>query len=305
MNRVIAVLSVLFAVAGVSAKAAPDIPLAIYQDPPVDTAHPAGNQSIQFQSHGQHVNGQIYRPAGVGPFPTVILLHGLPGNEQSLDLARVMQRAGWTVVTFHYRGSWGSGGTFTLKGGCEDAEALLALLESPEKAAAWGIDPKRMVFIGHSYGGYVAACAVSKTPGVLGTALIAPWDISEDMRVWGKLPPAQRLEAGKAAFDDVDGRLAGADAVSLTNDIVRDGGRFDLSAFSAALAAKPLLVLTATRDDRDDQATGLLAALKTLPNAPLTTAVMDTDHPFNDHRIALQIAVLRWLATLPGAPAPH
>jgi hypothetical protein len=132
--------------------------------------------------------------------------------------------------------------------------------------------------------------------------LIAPWDISEDMRAWGTLPPAQRLAAGNAAFDDVDGRLVGADAVSLTDDIVRDGGQFDIAAFSAALAAKPLLLLTATRDDPDDQAIGLLAALRKLPNAPLTKAVMDTDHAFNDHRIALQIAVLHWLATLPGAP---
>jgi hypothetical protein len=29
----------------------------------------------------------------------------VPGNEQNLDLARVFQRAGWTVITFHYRGT--------------------------------------------------------------------------------------------------------------------------------------------------------------------------------------------------------
>ncbi len=294
------------AISGVAfAGSPPDIPSAIYQDPPVDSAHPASNLPFQFLSHGQAVNGNLYRPAGAGPFPTVILLHGLPGNEQSLDLARAMQRAGWVVLTFHYRGSWGSGGVFTLKAGCEDAEALLALIATPGKATAgWGADPKRIVLMGHSYGGYVAACALAKTPGILGTALIAPWDISYDHEAWGKLPPAQGIEAGKAAFDDIDGRLTGADAASLTKDILRDGSQFDLSAFSAALAAKPLFLATATHDDPDDQAIGLLAALKRQPNASMTKAVMDTDHPFNDHRIALEIAVLRWLTTLPGA-APN
>jgi hypothetical protein len=61
--------------------------------------------------------------------------------------------------------------------------------------------------------------------------------------------------------------------------------------------------VTATHDDPDDQAIGLLVALKKQPNALMTKAVMETDHPFNDHRIALEIAVLHWLATLPGAPS--
>ena len=49
-------------------------------------------------------------PAGAGRRPTVVLLHGLPGNEKNLDLAQAIRRAGWNVVTFNYRGSWGSPG---------------------------------------------------------------------------------------------------------------------------------------------------------------------------------------------------
>jgi len=63
-------------------------------------------------------------------------------------------------------------------------------------------------------------------------------------------------------------------------------------------------VLTATHDDPDDQAIGLLAALKGRPGTMTTVAVMDTDHGFNDRRFALEVAVLRWLATMPGAPSP-
>ena len=88
-------------------------PPAISQDPPVDRAHPAVGKGLQFESGGKLVNAMLYLPSGAGPHPAVILLHGLPGNEQNLDLARTMQRAGWAVVTFHYRGSWGSGGSFS------------------------------------------------------------------------------------------------------------------------------------------------------------------------------------------------
>jgi len=36
------------------------------------------------------------------------LLHGLPGYESSGDLAQSIRRAGWNVVFFHYRGTWGT-----------------------------------------------------------------------------------------------------------------------------------------------------------------------------------------------------
>jgi pimeloyl-ACP methyl ester carboxylesterase len=53
------------------------------------------------------LNAVLYIAAGEGPHPNVLLLHGLPGNEQNIDLAQSMRRAGWNVLTFHYRGSWG------------------------------------------------------------------------------------------------------------------------------------------------------------------------------------------------------
>jgi pimeloyl-ACP methyl ester carboxylesterase len=278
------------------------LPAVIYTDPPADPKYPASSQAVQFESHGSLINGQLYRPVGKGAHPTVLLLHGLPGNEQNLDLAQVIRRAGWTAITFHYRGSWGSGGRYSFAGGIEDARALLALLQQPSKAEAWGVDPAHLVIIGHSYGGYVAAQIGSESASVLGVGLIAPWDISFDARAWTALSAAQRRTAGIATFDDVDGRLVGADARSLTDAVLHDGARFDLSRLAASLAVKPLLIVTATRDDADDQAAGLQAGLLQAHAEHVVVRVLASDHSFNDQRIALQVAVYRWLASLPGAP---
>ena len=68
-----------------------ELPPAIYTDPPADPVHPASGKGVQFQSHGVLINAQIYRPPGEGAHPTAVLLHGLPGNEQNLDLAQVMR----------------------------------------------------------------------------------------------------------------------------------------------------------------------------------------------------------------------
>jgi pimeloyl-ACP methyl ester carboxylesterase len=273
------------------------LPAAVFRDPPVDAAHPASGGGVQFTSHGAVINAQLYRPAGAGPHPTVILLHGLPGNEQNLDLARAIQRAGWTVITFHYRGSWGSGGSFTLSGGPEDAAALLAELQKPERAVAWGVDPHRIVLIGHSYGGYVAA-ANAGGPGVGGVVLIAPWDISYDQRAWVKLTAAERAKTVASAFDDTEGRLGPVTVASLADDLMTHGAELDLAKTAPRLASQPVLILTATRDDPDDQALDLLPTLRAEGSRRMATEQMDTDHGFNDHRIALETTVLHWLAHL-------
>jgi pimeloyl-ACP methyl ester carboxylesterase len=294
-------IALAFAATAMAAPAPADVPAAIFADPPIDAAHPAQGEGVQFESHGAQVNAQLYRPAGEGAHPTVVLLHGLPGNEQNLDLARVMQRAGWTVITFHYRGSWGSGGAFTLKGGVEDAEALLARLRDPAAAKAWKVDPRRIVLIGHSYGGMVAAQAAAGAPDVLGAVLIAPWDPSFDARTLAAMPQAKRQAAAPELFNDVAGRLGPVTPRSLVEEIVRDGPSLDLEPVGERLAGRRLLVLTATRDDDSDKAIGLLAGMKRGGGAGAALLV-DTDHGFNDHRIALETAVLRWLAALPGAP---
>ena len=111
---------------GFAQSAAPNPPRAVYADPPADPAHPASTLAIEIPSHGSVMNGLVYRPSGPGPFPLVVLMHGLPGNEQNLDLAQGLRRAGWAVMTFHYRGSWGSEGDFSIDHVLEDASAAIA-----------------------------------------------------------------------------------------------------------------------------------------------------------------------------------
>jgi uncharacterized protein len=287
----------------IAAPPSTDLPAAIFADPPLDSIHPASGQGVQFYSDGALINAQLYRPRGDGPHPTVILLHGLPGNEQNLDAAQVIRRAGWTVITFHYRGSWGSGGKFTLGGGVDDAHALLKHLHEAKSAANWGVDPNRIVLMGHSYGGFVAARTAADSPGLIGVALIAPWDVSLDERTWKPLTAARRKAVALETFDDVDGRLGTANALSLLDEVLREGPRLDLAQLAESLAQQRLLLITATRDTDDDKAIDLLPALRHFGARYLTTAQLDTDHGFNDQRIALEVRVLRWLQALPGAPS--
>ena len=64
-------------------------------------------EELTIKSHGMRMPGLAYLAAGNGPHPTVLLLHGYPGNEKNLDVAQALRRLGWNVVFFHYRGAWG------------------------------------------------------------------------------------------------------------------------------------------------------------------------------------------------------
>jgi hypothetical protein len=80
---------------------------------------------------------------------------------------------------------------------------------------------------------------------------------------------------------------ASATASSLADEIIHDGPALDLSALAEQLAQQRVLIVTATRDSDDDKAVDLLARLRRVGAAHLTTAVLDSDHAFNSHRIAL------------------
>ena len=155
MRRLILGMAAAFLIGSVGARAA-EPPAAVIADPPQDKVHPATAIPFAMPTHGVRINAILFAAAGAGPHPTVILLHGVPGNDPNFDIARAIQRAGWNVLTFHYRGSWGSPGRYSFTHCREDGEAAVAWLRAPATSADYGIDPNRIVVIGHSMGGFVA-----------------------------------------------------------------------------------------------------------------------------------------------------
>ena len=116
------------------------------------------------------MNALFYLAGGAGPHPTVVLLHGFPGNEQNLDLAQAIRRAGWNVLTFHYRGAWGSPGVFSIHNALQDADAVVAFVRRPDVAEKYSIDTRRIVLGGHSMGGFASASHARTDGHLLGSS---------------------------------------------------------------------------------------------------------------------------------------
>jgi diadenosine tetraphosphate (Ap4A) HIT family hydrolase/acetyl esterase/lipase len=275
------------------------IPKAVIADPPRDAAHPADMAAFTVPTGGVRVNAMMYLASGDQPHPTMLMLHGFPGNETNIDLMQAVRRAGWNVMRINYRGSWGSPGKFSFANARADGEAAVAFLNDPANIAKYRIDPKRIVAAGHSMGGFMAADASAADPRVAGTVLLDAWDI-------GKLKN-QMVDAAtrKAAIeqrrpDTVP--LAGTSPELLIKEIETDAAKLDLEALSARIADRPLLLIGAEHAGAPTTRK-LAAAARQAQAKALTETYMDTDHSFSDSRIALEAEVLRWLGQFDPATA--
>jgi pimeloyl-ACP methyl ester carboxylesterase len=271
--------------------AAMPIPRAVVADPPRDARFPAHNQQLLIPSHGLGMNAVLFEASGKGPHHTVILMHGLPGNERNLDLAQAIRRTGWDVLTFTYRGAWGSPGDFSIAGAMEDTKAALDFARSPE-AAKLGIDAKHIVLAGHSMGGATAMMTAAGATGLDGLILIDAWNIAA-----GTSKGATTRAELVSGFDDFGNSLHGATPESVADEVIANRSQWDLVATAPRLARLPILTVTAKYGGAMENRP-TTAALRAAGNRRVTAIEMDTDHPFSDHRIALAAAVVGWLQRL-------
>ena len=267
------------------------IPAAVISDPPSDPVHPATMAWPDIPSHGAKMYAVIYIAAGEGPHPTVLMLHGFPGNEKNLDLAYSIRRAGWNVLVPFYRGAWGSGGTFSLhsRGRSNRVSTFSATLKMRRNfastqttlclsATAWEVLLPRMQ--PHTS----RKCSQWRSSQRrISVSLCASSGVN-DPQFWER-------------WNDNASRLVGTTAEAVVKELDSDSTKWNYMNCVPLLKNRPVLVLEA--DDRNTSDNQELAdRLHKGGDARVTEVHMHTDHPFSDHRIAMQAAIVNWLESI-------
>ena len=147
---------------------------------PMTVPGPSGPRRLTLEA-------TLYRPAGPGPFPLVVLSHGTPRNpEQRVAQGRLTYSVqawkfvsmGFAVVIPMRRGYGHSEGSYAedegpldqanfYGAGVESARDLRATVEYVSSLPF--IDPQRLVLAGHSSGGFASLILASRgLPGVRG-----------------------------------------------------------------------------------------------------------------------------------------
>jgi dienelactone hydrolase len=266
-------------------------------DPPADPRWPAATPAVAIDSSGVPLPGVLHLPAGPGPHPVVVLLHGFPGHERNFDLAQALRRAGFAALVFHYRGSWGAGGSWSWAHVLEDAAAAVTAVRGPALAQAHRLDPRRLAIAGHSLGGFAALRTAAADPSIAAVISVAGFDFTAAAAACSASP------ASRAAYAEAFGSdllpLRGTSGEALVAEMERAGQGWSLTALAARLAPRPVLLIGTSRDSVTPAAVhhqAVVDAYLAQAAIKLEHHVFATDHALSDHRVALARTVLAFLS---------
>jgi dipeptidyl aminopeptidase/acylaminoacyl peptidase len=125
---------------------------------------------------GLRIPAYLWRaPERSGPPAALIRIHGGPAAQATPAWDPGIQylvRAGFDVIQLNYRGSTGYGASFEKAAGGESARVLDVLAAKEYAVRTLGVDPKRVVLYGHSYGAVLATRAAAVGPEACGPVII-------------------------------------------------------------------------------------------------------------------------------------
>ncbi len=171
---------------------AQEVPAAIFTDPVRDAAHPARMEVLHIPSGRRGDQWpRLCRGGGGAASGGRCCATACPATRRTSISPRRSGGQGGRSITFNYRGSGAARGSYRFANDLEDADAVLAWLRAPANAASLGIDPKRIVMMGHSLGGWVTALTAAHDPALIGAAMISPGNIGR----MGKMPRATAAPA--------------------------------------------------------------------------------------------------------------
>ena len=254
--------------------------------------YPASVIELTIESNAERMPGLAYLAAGAGPHPSILLLHGYPGNEKNLDVAQALRREGWNVVFFRYRGAWGAEGEFSYRGAEQDVQVVLDYMR--DNAKDLRIDPTRISIVGHSMGGHMAIAGILDNPDV--RCAVAYDGANMGARGSGLFDSPEAAAKWKA-YGDTLFMLAGWSGDKAAAEIEQYGAQLNLEKRAKNIDGRPVLLIAADTSviPIDVHIKPLLKALQKGEDSNISYRLIDDDHSFSASRLELIEATSRFL----------
>ncbi len=271
---------------------------AIEDNPNIDVEYPESMKPIVFNSNGIKLLGTFFMASGKEKKPTVILLHGFPGNENNFDIAHAIKRFGFNVVVFHYRGSWGSGGNFSISNSLEDVYSMIEYIHKDDVSERLNIDAKNIILIGHSMGGFLSFLTSIKYPQIKNIASIAGFNFGFFSEYLLQNP--QFIDATMDGLAQGSMLLAGSSAKKVYDEMLTNKDDWNLLKLLPELRGKNILLVGAEFDYVAPLELHHHPMVKGLKNvgANFKSEVYKTGHSFSSARIRLTTEVISWLKSI-------
>jgi pimeloyl-ACP methyl ester carboxylesterase len=248
-----------------------------------DMNAPAGTTELFIPSGTSLIDGFIYRANGAQKHPTLLMLHGYPGNERNLDIAQVVRAHGWNVIYFDYRGSWGSQGEFSFKNCVEDVVHVVEFCKKYSDSLR--IDTSNIVLFGHSMGAWICLKALSQLPGITKGFALSTWDIYSNFKsVTTEQQLRVKLNERQEYF------VLNTPQEKIFQPVIANLSDYNLQNDTSALSGKQIIML-----DEHTRNKEIADAIKKSNHNYFGYEVWQTDHSFTNKRISLINKVLDFL----------
>lgn len=245
-----------------------------------DSKFPAINEEMIINIKGDSIAGYAFIASGEKPKETVIMLHGLPGNDNQFDIAQSIRRTGRNVIHFNYRGSWGSKGEFLYSNSLEDVNEVIKYLLIPENYKRLRIDINAFVLLGRSYGGGIALIQGSENEKVKKIIAIS------SMNAGSRFNPIKELSELSGWKNYLDRQvMLNVNAMAFLREMLDNKEKYNVVTYKEQLKNKKVLIIEDTENNQ--------SWISLLENIDLK--MIESDHSFISNRIELTNALIEWL----------
>jgi len=176
------------------------------------STHPLNPTDVHFASGGMRCSAWLYRPLGAGPFPIIVMAHGLGGTKQ-MRLPAFAERfvaAGYACLVFDYRHFGDSEGAprqlLDIGRQLEDWKAAIAYARSLAD-----MDPSKVILWGTSFGGGHVLSTAADDPQV--AAVISQCPFTDGIASSLAMNPLTSVKLTVLALRDRIGSWRGAEPV--------------------------------------------------------------------------------------------
>jgi pimeloyl-ACP methyl ester carboxylesterase len=274
---------------------------------PEYTANTTHLNEIELVRDDIVLKGKFFSADGLGPFVTLILLPGFPGNTTDvLGLGKMLSQKKVNVLTFNYGGTHHSQGEWGFENSQKDIDAAYRFLAQQENIQRFKIDPARIYLGGWSYGGGMALAYASRHPEITSVFSIAGNDHCEFLRQYNLNSEMKKIVDNM--FDEV-GRPGGIVRIApgqLPKDLAKDiTGNMDI-AFDfkeiAPVTARKDVLLIGGWDDWNVPFDGIVfpfyKELKKEKAEKLLMVGLHDDHYFRNSRTEIAQILTEWIKSM-------
>lgn len=255
---------------------------------------------VDLLSNGNRLNALFY-PTNDKYSPTLILVHGFPGNSQSpLGLAEKINAAGIKILVFNYQGSFTSEGFFNNGNSIHDIVVAMSFLKQEKTMRQFEIDTSNIVLCGYSFGGGSSLIAAVHHPEIRKIVSIGGYDYSVDIK---------KMKSDSGYRDTFEKRVSGSfspngpinsdlESFHRFNDsLILNVDYYDIVKNAEKLRDREILFIAGWLDNTaliEENVLPLYRQLKKLNSEKVSIRVFDTNHGFGNVKDDLIKVIVDW-----------